>query len=464
MSAPIIWIIFPAAVGIGLWFLQQKERLTAGLAVGVCLLLALLAWQVPIGSSARIGPLTINLDATLLVLGRRFILSGGDRYFLVLIYLVGAMWFFAAPVTRTRSNFVPTGMLFLAIMVAAQAVEPFLYAALLIEVGILLSVPMLASSDRLHVQGVQRFVVFQTLALPFILLAGWASGVVELNPSASPLLTQATLLLALGFAFWMAVFPFNTWIPVLMAQVHPYVGGFILSILFSAVFFLGLSFLDGYTWLRTNPIISVLLQAGGVATVVTGGVWAAFQTDLKRLLGYGVILEIGFALVTLSLKPPLGVQLFAVSLVPRLIGIAVWALGLASFERKEVPLIFSGVRAAIKKFPFASAAIVIAYFSTAGIPLLAGFPVRQVIYETLAEQARDAAILIFAGNLGFLIGGVRMLITMIGGEETTPRISESRLEIVLLVVGVGILLVVGLFPQVFLPVWLNLAQVFERLK
>ncbi len=460
MNAPLIWIGIPAVAGITLWFIQRKERLTIGLAVAICLLLVLLAWQVPIGSPARIGPLSFELGSTMVVLGRRFVLNADNRYFLMLIYAVGAVWFFAAKAVRTHRYFVPIGMLFLTIMVAAQAVEPFLYAALLIEVGVLLSVLMLTPKE----QGVQRYIIFQTMALPFILLAGWAAGVVEQNPSASPLLTQATLLLAMGFSFWLAVFPFNTWIPSLLSQIHPFVGGFILSILFSEVFFLVLSFLDGYAWLRTDPIIPILFQAGGVATVVTGGIWAAFQRDLRRLMGYGFILESGFAMVAMSMTPPLGVQIYAISLVPRLTSFAVWGLALSIFYRKQIPLTFDGISAGIKKFPFASVALIIAYFSTAGLPLLAGFPVRQVIYETLAESTIDASIWLFVGNIGFLIGGVRMLTHMIGGEETKSRISETRLEIVLLVIGVVVLLVVGIFPHIFLPVWMNLAEVFERLK
>ena len=123
-----------------------------------------------------------------------------------------------------------------------------------------------------------------------------------------------------------------------------------------------------------------------------------------------------------------------------------------------------GISAAIKKFPFASVALIIAYFATAGLPLLPGFPVRQVIYETLAESAIDVSIWLFVGNIGFLIGGIRMLTHMIGGEETRSRINETRLEIVLLVIGVIILLVIGIFPHIFLPVWMNLAQVSQPLK
>lgn len=464
MNAPLLWIGLPAAVAVVLWFLQRRERMVISIAVGVCLFLTLLAWQVPIGKPLNLGPLNFEFNASLQILGRRLVINPSDRYYLMLIYGVGAVWFFGARIAGTRRIFIPVGLLFLALMVAAQTVEPFLYAALLIEIGILLSLPILKTGEGGDIQGIQRYLVFQMMGLPFILLAGWASGLVELNPSASPLLSQATLLIAMGFAFWLGIFPFNTWIPTLTSQTHPYVSSFILAILLSEINFLVVFFLDGFSWLRTNPLLPVLFQVSGVATVVTAGIWAAFQRDLLRLMGYGVILESGFTLLSLSLAKPLNVNLFAISLVPRLVGFSIWGLALSIFKNHHLPLTFEGVAGSIKRFPFAALALIIAYFSTAGLPLMAGFPVRQVLLENLAQSSPVTAIWVFIGSLGFIAGGVRMFMSMIGGEETRFKVEEKRLEIVLLLVGVVVLLMIGLFPNIFLPVWMNLAEVFERLR
>jgi hypothetical protein len=141
-------------------------------------------------------------------------------------------------------------------MVASIAVEPFLFAALFIELAVLLAIPMLVSMNQTPGRGVVRFFIYQTLAMPFILLAGWLlSGVA---PAPAILRWPHRLpMLGLALALLLAIFPCTTgsccsWIILAVCRW------------FSIVDFANhyhrfwRGFLDRYSWLRSRPQTAAL--------------------------------------------------------------------------------------------------------------------------------------------------------------------------------------------------------------
>jgi formate hydrogenlyase subunit 3/multisubunit Na+/H+ antiporter MnhD subunit len=120
------------------------------------------------------------------------------------------------------------GLAITALLVGALAVEPFLYAALFIETAVLISVPLLSAPGRKPGKGLIRFLIFQTLGMPFILFSSWLLAGIEANPGDLGLVQQAAILIGLGFSFLLAVFPFYSWIPLLTEESTPYTVGFIL--------------------------------------------------------------------------------------------------------------------------------------------------------------------------------------------------------------------------------------------
>ena len=464
MSAPILWIVFPALIGTVLLPFWRKSRLVIGLAAGACLLLGLLAWQTPLGTVVRIGPVSFQISTVLEVFGRRFVVNATDRPFLILIYLFGGVWILGTRPAGAPGYFPPLGLIMIALMVAAQAVEPFLYAALIIELMVLISLPLLSLPGRGAGPGMQRYLVFQTLAIPIILMAGWAAGLVEANPPGAHWVIQAVLFLGLGFSIWLAVFPFYTWVPLLAQETSPYLFGFLLGLLPVGVLFIFLGFLDTYAWLRDSLLVVDGLRLTGGIMILTAGIWAAFQTDLSRLLGYAILLENGYALLAISLHSTLGVELFAAGLIPRLVAIGLWALALAIFQKSGVLTTLAGLSGALRRYPVASSALVLAYFSLGGLPLLASFPVRQPLIEALAGSSLAVTGAAALGNLGFLLGAYRLLAVLVRSDDPAWMLSERRIDAVMLIVAVAFLIVIGFFPGIVLRNSLGLVQVFSHLR
>ena len=463
MNSPLIWIVFPLIIAVIFWLLQKRTILVIVLSTTLCALLALLALTVPIASAVKLGPWSFEVQSSLTVLGRQFVLDPGDRAFLALIYGIGAFWFFGTRIAGAHRHFIPIGMAVLALMVAALAVQPFLYAALVVEIAVLLSVPMLVPPGRMVGQGIVRYLIFQTLALPFLLFAGWAAAGVEANPTDTRLLLQAVVFLGLGFAFCLAVFPFYTWVPLLSQESHAYETGFMLGLLPSVVLLLMLNFLDNYAWLRAYPLLPVGLQLCGALMVVTGGIWAAFQKRLPRLFGYAVIIESGFALLAISLQTQVGFEVFAASLFPRMLALALWALATSIFEEQGISPDFDGIRGQFRRYPLVSSGLVLAYFSLAGLPLLGGFPTRLVILENLAQKSMPVMLWVLLGNVGFLLSGLRMLAMLVSGNQENWKVNEKWPQAVLIVVGAAGLFLIGVFPRFFLSGLLAILLSFNHL-
>lgn len=462
MNAALVWIAIPLAVAVLLWFTQQRCIFSLLTAASTSLVLAVLAWLLPIDNAIRLGPVSLEITSAFNILGRSFVITSGDSRLLVMIFLLGAVFFSTGLGLRVNRFFAPLGMAMIALLVAALAVEPFLFSALLIEMAVLVSVPILSPPGRPVGKGVLRYIIFQTLALPFILFAGWVFGGVEINPSDTRLLVQSVVLLGFGFAFWLAVFPLYTWIPLLAEEVSSFVAGFVFSLLPVVILFLALQFFNGFPWLWEYPVLHDALRLLGVLMAATGGMWAIFERNLNRLLGYAVIIENGYALLALSLAEPASLDLFAMMFLPRLVALWLWSSALAILADGG-SLTFQETAGLMRRKPFAAVALLVACFSMGGLPLLAGLPPRLSLLESVSVASFSFVLWAALGSVGLLFGGGRILSYMVLSEGKWQS-QESWIQRGFLSAGTLILLLMGVFPGWLLPIMSSLLAAFERLR
>jgi len=418
----------------------------------------------PVSSPIPIGPFSLTVSDRLFFFGRQFILNEADLSLLTLIYGSLAFWLGAAYLAKVHWFFLPASMGMVALLTSVLAVEPFLYAALFIEMFTLLSVPTLVIPGQVLGKGILRFLIFETLSMPFVLYTGWMLGGVETGAGSLGLYLRASLLIGLGFALMLAIFPFHSWIPMLMEESHPYTTAFVLNMLTLVVLLFSLGFINRYEWMRTSPTVFAASAVMGVLMVFTGGVLAAFEHHLGRILGYAVMLEVGYSLLAISFSAEVGLGIFFALIVPRVIGLGVWSLALSILEDHTRSLSFPANRGSIRSLPMVVVALVIAHFSAVGFPLLAGFPARMYIWELLGGRDIILTVGLFIGSAGLLVAGLRTLVLLVTGRDESPQQMKENLW-VRLTLGIGALslILAGLIPQSFSPFLLSLQRVFENL-
>lgn len=465
MNSAYIWIILPGLVAVILFLLQKRENLVAILATVIAAGLAGLAVWLPLQEQIVVWRWVFPYSDTFIILGRRFILSTADRPSLIIIYLTAALWFGAAALARPNRLFVPLGLGMVVLLTAAIAVDPFLFAGVLIEIAVLVSIPFLSPPGNQTGRGVLRYLSFQTIGMPFILISGFMFTGFEVGPGDPEFVTIATALLAIGFGLLLAVFPFHSWIPMLAGESHPFSTAFVLLILPIAISIFGLGFLDQFVWFKDNPNTALLLQIVGVVMVVTAGIWAAVENHLVRLMGFAIILEVGFSLIAVGLV--IGAEaeiyqiLFYASLLPRGLSLGVWALALSGLMRRVDKLDIENVRGIGRRYPFISISIILALFCLAGVPLLASFPLKLGVIEGLSQMVPQISIWVIVGSLGLIVGGIRIMLAIVSGTDGSEgEMPEPIILRIFLVIGWVFLFILGILPNFFIQLISNLPAAF----
>jgi len=465
MNAPLIWIGLPFVLG-ALLLLIPQERLVAWMGGLIALGLSVFALLVPTNTALDVfGFFSLRIDSSLSLLGRQVNLPPATQIMLVLVYALGAFWFFGTLAVGNARRIIPPGLMIISILIASLAIRPFLYAAILIQGAILLSVFMLAEPGKPAGRGLIRFLIYQSLAMPFILFAGFLLTGIEVGPRDLDEILQAAVLLGLGFAFLLSIFPLSTWLPMLAEETNPYVVGFVFSIFPTFSMLFGLNFIDRYAWIRESQAFFDALRFVGLMTAFTGGFWIAFQRHAGRVFGFAAVTELGLSLAAISLPDrTLGLQIVFIMILPRALSYGTLAMSLAVLAGVTNSLRYQSLQGLSRQYPLATVGIFLSLLSLSGVPLLAGFPVRQVLWQGLAELGFWAPFWMGLANLGIWIVSMRILAVLVmTSADAAWESRETPAQRVLISLGLVALLASGLFPQWVGPLLVNLPGLFPQL-
>jgi NADH:ubiquinone oxidoreductase subunit 2 (subunit N) len=153
-----------------------------------------------------------------------------------------------------------------------------------------------------------------------------------------------------------------------------------------------------------------------------------------------------------------------ISLLPRALALGSWSLALAVVASLRKNLRLENVAGVAQSMPLVAGAIGLAHLALAGLPFLAAFPARLIIWLPLASQAFWAAILALVGTAGLLVSAVRTITAMTADAELPLWSLRENWQIaVFLSLAMIALVVVGVFPQWFFPALAENLGAFENL-
>jgi NADH:ubiquinone oxidoreductase subunit 2 (subunit N) len=150
-------------------------------------------------------------------------------------------------------------------------------------------------------------------------------------------------------------------------------------------------------------------------------------------------------------------------LVPRTLTLCTLALALSILRQEAPGLKLKDVKGMGRIWPFAASGLGLSILALAGLPLLAGFPAHQAVWEALAPISLPLTSWVFVGSIGLFVSAVRILHALtITHPKTTWDIRETPGQRLLVGAGILGLFLLGLFPQWALPLWIKLPAILEH--
>lgn len=211
-------------------------------------------------------------------------------------------------------------------------------------------------------------------------------------------------LVLVGFGFKAAVVPFHMWTPDVYQGAPTSVTGFMAAgskvAAIAALFrFLDLSAGMAAIWI---PMLLVL----GVLTMTVGNLIALAQTDVKRILGYSSIAHAGYLLVAIAAYgsltadgTPIGSQTVLYYLVAySLMTVGAFAVISLTAKGGKEGTRLEDLYGLWKNAPFVAGTMIVFMWSLAGLPPMAGFFGKYMIFTDLVDAGMISIALILAVN------------------------------------------------------------------
>ena len=276
------------------------------------------------------------------------------------------------------------------------------------------------------------------------------AGVAAALQDGHPLLILGLVLTLGGLGFKIAAFPFHMWVPdtyeaastpfVAWLSVAPKAAGFVV------MFRLYLEGVGG-------PVVLWVPVAAGLAaiTIVAGNLMAIPQQNVKRLLAYSGIAHIGYMLVGFAAVSADGVAMMLFYLVAYLFGNMGAFFVVEAVAQSDGSEAISAYKGLAQRSPVLSLCMLLFLLSLGGIPFVAGFWAKLLVFKAAAQSDQGLYWLVLVGAIltvvalfYYLLVAKRMYID--APERAQPVPVSPFLALSIFVCAAGVV-GVGVYPK-----------------
>lgn len=210
----------------------------------------------------------------------------------------------------------------------------------------------------------------------------------------------------IGFALKLAMFPLHLWLPNAYTYAPTVISVFLAATATKVALYVMLRVLFSVfpsEFVIATPT-SELFMLSGIAAILSGSVYAIYQVDIKRLLAYSSVAQIGYMVLGIGLASVMGVTASIVHLFNHALmkGALFMAVGAIIYRIGACRM--DGIHGLGRQMPWTFGAIIIGGLSLVGVPGTAGFVSKW--YLVLAALEQDAWLLVAVILVGSLLAVV----------------------------------------------------------
>jgi NADH-quinone oxidoreductase subunit N len=264
----------------------------------------------------------------------------------------------------------------------------------------------------------------------------------------SPILLAGIGMMLAGIGFKLALVPFHMWAPDIYQGAPAPVTGFIASVSKGAILAVALRFFSQING-NQNVTILTIITIIAILSMFVGNLLALKQKNIKRLLAYSSIAQMGYLIITLLTGTVTGIHaavFFVISYLLTILG-AFGVISLVSSHHCDAENIddFKGL---FQTNPWIAIVMSVTMFSLAGIPLTAGFIAKfYLVLEGVRSGLWLLAFSLVITTVISLFYYLRVIKTMFTPSDNIPfEPLPVAGSIVLGLITIGILLL-GILPS-----------------
>ncbi len=256
------------------------------------------------------------------------------------------------------------------------------------------------------------------------------------------------VLMLIALAAKSVQFPLHTWIPEAMAAPTPVSALLHAACYVKAGVYLAARMHSFAAWPASWSFIMLWV---GTVTMLVGVLYALVQTDLKRLLAFSTVSQIGYMITGIGLGSPLGIAAGLLHCVNHGFFKSTLFLAAGSVQHAAGTRDMNKLGGLASRMPRTTLVWMISIGSMMGIPLMSGFASKWLVYTAALQKGMVIpALAAWIASIGTVFIGVKATSAVFLGDTTeqTKNAHESPATMttgMMLLTAVTIIL--GIAPQ-----------------